>query len=211
MEHNKSSVEVFDKLAQIYQDKFMNFDLYNDTYDFFCELLYQNGARIFEIGCGPGNITRYLLNKRPDFKIEAIDLAPAMIKLASENIEDARFRVMDCREIDKLHEVYDAILCGFCMPYLTRSECIKLIRDSAKMLNTAGLFYFSMIEDCYENSRIETSSNGIYSTFVYRHELNYLQEALDDHGFETVEIFRKYYSKSNEVQATHLIGIARKN
>lgn len=39
----------------------MDLDLYNDTYDAFCQAVYKPGARIFEIGCGPGNITRYVL------------------------------------------------------------------------------------------------------------------------------------------------------
>ncbi|MBK8044287.1 MAG: isoprenylcysteine carboxylmethyltransferase family protein [Haliscomenobacter sp.] len=49
------------KVASVYQDYFMDLDLYNDTYDAFCQAVYKPGARIFEIGCGPGNITRYVL------------------------------------------------------------------------------------------------------------------------------------------------------
>jgi len=69
-------------VASSYEDKFMDFDLYNDTYDFFTEQITTNNPKILEIGCGPGNITKYVLGKRPDLKLTAIDIAPNMIKLA---------------------------------------------------------------------------------------------------------------------------------
>ncbi len=47
---------------------FMNLDLYNDSYDTFCDQVKIKNATILEIGCGPENITKYLLKKRLDFK-----------------------------------------------------------------------------------------------------------------------------------------------
>ena len=63
----------------------MDLDLYDDTYDTFCEEVNIENATILEIGCGPGNITKYLLNKRPDFRIEGVDVSPNMILLAVAN------------------------------------------------------------------------------------------------------------------------------
>src|SRR5690606_38021251 len=100
MDRYQITFQTWDKVAEVYQDIFMDMALYNNTYDAFCSLIRNPNPRIFEIGCGPGNITRYLLSKRPDFKIEAIDIAPKMIKLAKTNNPQATFRVMDCREID---------------------------------------------------------------------------------------------------------------
>ena len=63
--------ETFDtqnKVAKLYQDMFMNLDLYNDSYDTFCDQVKIKNATILEIGCGPENITKYLLKKRLDFK-----------------------------------------------------------------------------------------------------------------------------------------------
>ena len=93
MDSYKITFQTWDKVATMYQDKFMNMDLYNDTYDAFCNLIKKSNPKIFEIGCGPGNITKYMLSKRPDFEIEAIDMAPNMIKLAKENNPTANFRI----------------------------------------------------------------------------------------------------------------------
>ena len=63
MDKYRETFETWNKVAQLYEDKFMDLDLYNDTYDQFCELLLKKNASILEIGCGPGNITKYLLSK----------------------------------------------------------------------------------------------------------------------------------------------------
>ena len=39
MDKTRNAVSIFDKLAILYQDKFMNVDLYGDTFDFFCAAL----------------------------------------------------------------------------------------------------------------------------------------------------------------------------
>jgi 2-polyprenyl-3-methyl-5-hydroxy-6-metoxy-1,4-benzoquinol methylase len=210
MDNYQLTFQTWDKLAAMYQDKFMNLDLYNDTYDLFCELVRTPNAKILEIGCGPGNITRYILSKRPDFQIEGIDVASAMLKLAKENNPTADFKVMDCRHIDTLPTTYDAVLCGFCLPYLSKDDCRKFISDCAILLNTGGILYFSAIEDEYAKSAMETSSNGEHRIFVYYHEAAYLQQWLSEYGFEEVALSRKNYPKADGTVSVHMIFIARK-
>ena len=210
MEEPDITHKTWDNLASIYQDKFMDVDLYDDTYDVFCGLIKKSNAKIFEIGCGPGNITKYILSKRPNFKINAVDVAPNMIKLAKDNNPTANFEIMDCREIDKLTEKFDAIICGFCMPYLSKEDSIKLIKDCSFLLNKKGILYFSTIEDDYNKSDYETSSCGQHKLYVYYHQEDYLNEALTKNNFAEVKIKRKNYSKSNGTASTHMIFIAQK-
>lgn len=204
----QTTFQTWNKIASIYQDKFMHLDLYDDTYDLFCSLTPQK-AQVFEIGCGPGNITRYLLDKRPDLKIEAIDIAPNMISLAKANNPEADFRIMDCREIHKLNTRFDAIMCGFCMPYLSKEDCSKLISDCSSLLNKNGILYFSVIEGYYENSGFEAGSSGDES-YVYYHQEDYLMQQLKENHFEFMKLFKKPYPKSETSTSTHLIFIARK-
>ena len=187
----------------------MDLDLYDDSYDLFCTQIEKPNPSILEIGCGPGNITKYLLSKRPDFKIEAIDVAPNMIKLAKENNPTVKFEVMDCRKIDKLTEKFDGIICGFCMPYLSKKDCSKLIKDSFQLLNDNGQFYFSAIEGEYGKSGYEIGSTGDKS-FVYYHQEDYFRKSLEENGFILVEMIKKDYPKNNEANQTHIIFIAKK-
>jgi ubiquinone/menaquinone biosynthesis C-methylase UbiE len=134
MDKYEITFETWDKVADIYEEKFMDLDIYVTTYDSFSAYIKDDHAKILEIGCGPGNITRYLLSKRPSWDIEAIDVAPNMITLAQKNNPTAQCRVMDCREIDTIEKKFDAIMCGFCMPYLSREDSSKLVKDCSDLL-----------------------------------------------------------------------------
>lgn len=188
----------------------MDVDLYNDTYDIFCKLIEKHNARIFEIACGPGNITRYILSKRPDFKIQATDVAPNMIKLAKENIPTADFKIMDCREIDKVTEKFDGIMCGFCMPYLSKQDCAKLVKDCYSLLNDKGIFYFSVIEGDYSKSGFEHDSSGNHRTYVYYYSEEYLLNLLEENNFELLELKRKKYERANGSVSNDIIFIVEK-
>lgn len=204
-----NTFKMWDKHALAYQAKFMDLDLYNDTYDKFCKLLNQNST-VLEIGCGPGNITKYILSKRPDLKIDGIDVAPNMIALAKENNPTAHFEVMDCRNINTISQKYDAVIGGFCMPYLSDNDCEKLIHDSSNLLNNKGIFYFSIIEGDYQQSGYEVSSNGKDKIFVYYYSEFFLKKALQKSGLICLEVHRKNYSKADGTVDTHLIFITQK-
>jgi ubiquinone/menaquinone biosynthesis C-methylase UbiE len=202
---------VWNQLASAYQEKFMYLDLYNDTYDTFCDLIEKKNPTILELGCGPGNITRYILNRRPDFQILATDAAPNMVALAQENNPQASFQVLDCRALDSLNQKADAIVCGFCIPYLSEAETVKLIGDCAGILPKEGILYFSLIEDDYSKSGIQKSSNGEHQTFVYYYSEAQMLQMLESNGFTKLHVFRKEYLLSTNIKSIHLIVIARKN
>jgi len=212
MEKYKETIDTYDKAAKDYQDKFMDMDLYNDTYDKFCELIDKESPDILEIGSGPGNITRYLLYKRPDFKILGIDLAPNMIDLARLNNPSASFELMDCRDIGKLDSRFDAIMCGFCMPYLSRGDCAIMTEDFARLLNHSGVVYISTMEDDYNKSGFEvTSFSGENRVYIYYHQANYLMDCLRNNGFDIIDLQRKDYPEPDGTYLTDLILIAKKN
>lgn len=133
MDNYKKTFDTWNKLAHNYQGKFMDFDLYDDTYDLFCELIEKPNAKIFEIGCGPGNITKYLLNKRSDFKIEATDVAPNMVDVAQQNNPSAACHVFDARQLATLPHKYDGVMGGFCMPYLVIGKKIVVESPTARV------------------------------------------------------------------------------
>lgn len=209
MDKYKTTFETWNKVADLYEDKFMDVDLYDDSYNLFCQGIEKENPAIFEVGCGPGNITRYILAQRPDFQIKAIDVAPNMITLAKINNPTADFEVMDCREIDKITTVFDGIICGFCMPYLSRTDCEKLLKDSSQLLESGGILYFSCIEGDYKTSGYETGSTGD-SCYIYYHEEAFFVKTLEDNGFELVSLFKKRHPFDEESKQVHLIFVAKK-
>jgi len=205
----KETFETWNKVAKLYQDKFMDLDLYDDTYDTFCEEVNSENATILEIGCGPGNITKYLLNKRPGFSIVGIDISPNMIELAKTNNPTVGFKVMDCREIDQLQGKFNGIICGFCLPYLSAFDSSKLIKDCTRLLKDKGVLYISFVEGDYLKSGFQIASTGD-RTYFYFHKLSRLIKELKEAVFETVKIFHKSYKKSLATEEIHTVIIARK-
>jgi 2-polyprenyl-3-methyl-5-hydroxy-6-metoxy-1,4-benzoquinol methylase len=208
MDQTKIAVDIFNKLATVYQDKFMDVSLYHDSLDVFCQRISKQKAEILELACGPGNITKYLLEKRPDFKILGTDLAPNMIELAQINNPTAKFQLLDCRDVNKTNTKFDAIVCGFGFPYLSKEDAIQFIADAGNQLNFNGVLYFSTMEDDNSKSRFKTGSTGdkMYQNF---HQADYLTKALEDNGFKIINLQRKNYFY-NEEYTTDLIIIATK-
>lgn len=211
MDTSQQAIDIFDASADAYQEKFMGSTLYHDSLDVFCGALEAHQTAILELGCGPGNITHYLLQQRPDFVLLGTDLAPNMLALARKNNPTATFELLDCRAIGSLSATYDGIVCGFCLPYLSRSEAIQFIQDAAEKLNQGGVLYISTMEDAYEKSGLQYRSSGEGpALFMYYHESAYLLRALETHGFELLDLRRQVYPEQADSTMRDLILIARK-
>jgi ubiquinone/menaquinone biosynthesis C-methylase UbiE len=211
MDKYEKTIETYNKVAKQFQNNFMDLDLYNDSFDKFCNMIEKQNADIFEIACGPGNITKYLLHQRPDFRIFGIDLSSSMIELAKENIPNADFKLMDCRDISQIDERFDAIMCGFCLPYLTREEAAKLISDASELLNPNGLLYISTMEGDYSESGFETSSfSGQEEIYIHYHQTDYLTNALTESGFKIMHVIRQDYPEPDGTLTTDMIFIGQK-
>lgn len=189
MDKSKTAIDVFNKRALHYQEKYMDVSLYADALDTFCKQLPVN-AKVLELACGPGNITKYLLNKSPDLRILATDLAPNMLELAKASNPTVEVQLLDSREIKTLQQSFDGIMCGFCLPYLSKEEVMQLIKDAAEILSANGVLYLSTMEGDYNTSAWQRSSQGD-EIFVCLHEADYLIQALHKAGFAQVEVTRK--------------------
>ncbi len=209
MDNTKSAVEIFNKLANQYQARFMNVDMYADTFDNFCNTIKKQNAEVLELACGPGNITKYLLKKRPDFKILGTDLSLNMVELAKQNNPEAEFLLMDCRDLLALNKKYDAIMCGFCLPYLSKEDALKLIANGSEILNTGGVIYISTMEDANSNSGFEAGSTGD-KIFMNYHEAEYLIETLEKNKFKIIDLQRKHSPPNASKKTSDLFIIAQK-
>ena len=65
MDPYKDTIATWDKLAERYEQMFMDLNIYHESYDAFCDAVEVEEGRLLEIGCGPGNITQYLQKKLP--------------------------------------------------------------------------------------------------------------------------------------------------
>ena len=209
MSNYQETFDTWNKVAVLYQEKFMDLDLYNQSYDAICEALPNQNAKVLDIGCGPGNITRYLLSKRPAFKILGIDIAPNMIALAKQNNPTASFEIVDTRALHTLQQQFDAIIAGFCIPYLSTPDCEKLIADSSTHLHAEGILYLSFVEGDPKQSGFMAGSTGD-RTYFYYHRTESITAILSLNGFETFKTYQIPFKKSNGSTEIHTIILSRK-
>jgi cyclopropane fatty-acyl-phospholipid synthase-like methyltransferase len=204
MDHSENAVSIFNKHAEYYQERFMDVSMYSKSFDFFLSSITKEGAEILEIACGPGNITKYLLDQNPSLKFDATDLSSNMISLAKHNNPSAECFLLDARKIKSLNKKYDAIIAGFAFPYLNLDEVAQFIADAKSILNENGLLYISTMEDDYEKSGLVTGSKGDQMLMHYYTEAM-LAEILAKNGFTIVYTERVHTVMTNNTEVIDLV------
>jgi len=209
MDHYKETAATWNKLANLYEERFMDLTIYNESYDCVCKTLSKEQTAVLEVGCGPGMIAKYLLEKRPDLQLLGTDLAPNMIAVARKNVPEAQFEILDSKEICSLNQNFDAIISGFCIPYLNSEDTKRFISDAGKIINQNGLLYLSFMSGTEEQSGYQTGSSGDRVYFYYHPEENILRQ-LENSGFEVLKRFLIPFERANGMKEEHLVLIASK-
>ncbi len=186
MDHSEFAACIFDKYAEGYQSRFMDISAYHDSLDVLLAAISVKAAKVLEVACGPGNVTQYLLQKRPDLQILGTDLSPNMLALAQANNPTAQFELLDGRAILQVPEQLDAIVAAFFFPYISKEEALRFIQDSETKLAPGGVLYISTMEDDYAKSGIRKGSQGD-EIFMHFHEAGYLTAQLEACGFELLD------------------------
>jgi len=198
---------VFDKYAKQYQDKYMSFAPYTETYGTLATMVPE-GSSILDVACGPGNISHYLNDRIANLKLTGCDLSPEMIQLARKNLPNGHFELRDSRDINGFQQMFDVVVCGFCCPYLTMKEVGDLIASSRQILNNDGLLYLSTMEGDYQDSGYPENATDD-RIFTYYHSAEFLKEQLTSNGFEVFKIEKKPFIENGTTTAIDLFMYAR--
>jgi len=211
MNRNKITQKTYNSSADHYFEKVQGSQLYNTSYDHFCTLLPKD-ASVLELGCGPGNVTQYMMQKRPDVRFLGIDVAQNMVALAKKNNPNAEFLQMDCRKLNRLDQKFDAVLAAFVFPYLNQKECSELIGNFVPLLSAQGLVYISTMEGSQSSSGYEhTSFGGENLVYINYHQDSFIKNTLLDQHFEILKFMRQDCQEPDGRTFNDLIYIARKN
>ena len=210
MNDYQKTINSWNNLAAAYEAQFMNIHLYDDSYDYFLALIKSDRSKVLEIGCGPGNITRYLIKNRPDLVLTATDVSPKMIERARLNAPSALFQIIDGRDLSSLNEIYDAIICGFTLPYLSVSDRKKFFYDCSGLLPKKGILYFSFIDDKVEKSVLTQDDKGNTMRFYYHNH----QEVCEDLQYVSLVVKKKFtipFKKKDGSSEVHSVVVCKKD
>ncbi len=209
MDPYEETFETWNRLADLYKARFMDLNLYDDGYDYFCNALNKGPCRVLEIGCGPGNISRYLLGKRPDILILGIDVAPDMLKIARRENPGGTFQILDARNLCQLNGNFHGIISGFCLPYLSLIDIAGLLIECHRLLTEGAPLYLSFVDGDPENSGFQQGADAGRCFFYYHQTVDVLQ-LLNQNGFVLQNQISVEYSNSKIIKENHLAIMAKR-
>ena len=206
----KITFKTWDAIVLDYERQFMDLSLYNDSYDLFLKVIDNPKASILELGCGPGMITRYMMQRFPKLNYTATDVSSQMINRAESNVPQVKFKVLDCRNLSSIKQQFDGVICGFTLPYLSKEDRLKLVSDCAGLLSDKGILYLSYVAGDQTEPVCMTDKEG-NSLYFYYHQTKELKKEIEMHEFQLIEIINLVYKKKEGVEEGHTVIIARKN
>ena len=107
---------------------------------FVCEFAHQlrPGARVLDLGCGPGIPSTHELSER--FEVVGVDISEIQLEHARKNVPRARFVRADATELAFPERVFDGVAALYAMSHVPREEHGALFARIAGWLKPNGLF-----------------------------------------------------------------------
>ncbi len=131
MDKSKLAAKTYDKIAAIYTTQYFE-DLSETFYiDKFLSKL-PNKAKILDVGCGPGQFTKYVLEK--GFLVEGVDYSKSMVKIAREKVPGGVFQHMDMRKMDYKNSSFDGLLVAYSLIHIPSSELSKTLKEFRRIM-----------------------------------------------------------------------------
>jgi len=112
----------------------------------FVELLQRiditSPTSVTDLGCGPGNLTRLLVERWPEAEVVGIDSSPEMIAKAQQDVPGIGFRVGDLREWAASDETVDVLVSNATLQWLP--DHLELLPRLVERVRPGGWLAFQV-------------------------------------------------------------------
>lgn len=100
--------------------------------------------RIFEIGCGTGGFSSYLVKRFPDSEIILTDISPEMLKICRSRIGDKpSYRQVDAENLPPDMGFFDLIVSSLALQWVFDLE--QTLKNFIELLNPGGKLIFAIL------------------------------------------------------------------
>src|SRR5206468_8111525 len=82
-----------------------------------------DGARVFDLGCGDGTKTRRLADR---FEVVGLDVSPEQLRLARTTAPEVTFVEADFSEVDFAADTFDAVTAFYSFMHVPRDRHLEL-------------------------------------------------------------------------------------
>ena len=177
------TIATYDVIAPSYAARWAAAEWFAAEYDMLSAAL-PRGARVADVGCGPGHHTR-LLRER-GFLAVGLDLSRGMLwSRRVPAVAQADMRALPLRT-----EAVDAVWCAAALLHIPRLEVPVVLSEFARVLRPGGELMVSLAEGDGEFAEPVSYQPGYQRWFVL-HRLEPVTGQLHDAGFELVSFSRR--------------------
>ena len=201
---NMIAVDTYNKIAQEYDKEFGND--YSDTIYIDKFLNFLEGKTILDIGCGVGNLTKYIMDK--GFNVEGIDVSKEMLNIAKQKYSDIKFYEMNMKEIT-LSKKYDGIMLAYSLFHLTKKEVIEVLPKYYDLLNSKGKILLILQYGQGERIVDEPLKEGL-KIFINYYSQDEIIEILKNNSFKILYTDLKKSESEFELGNDKLVIICQK-
>jgi SAM-dependent methyltransferase len=208
MENANSTRDSYDRVAAEYDqhigDELDHKPLERDLLDRFVAAV---PGRICDLGCGPGHITRYLVQQGAD--AFGIDLSPGMVEQARRRNPSLVFEPGDMRALALPDESLGGIVLLYSIIHIPRDEVTGVLRELLRVLKPGGLLLVGFHRGQEILHQAELWGKAVNLDF-YFFETDEMARYLEAAGFEVAEVIERPPYPDVEYQSQRAYIWARK-
>jgi len=200
------AVGTYDKIAQAYTKEFFEDKVDIKYLDKFLSFLPKE-AKILDVGCGPGNFTKYFLEK--GFYAEGIDLSTGMLKIAKKKVPNGIFKKMDMRKLNYPDESFDGLCAAYSLYHIPSKQTLITLKEFNRVLKLNGIMILMLQKGKREGIMPEPFDPKRKMFFKYFQEKE-IKDFLKKSGFKIVYGGKRKPRSSLELKRIKLFFITRK-
>mgnify|MGYP003589639501 CR=1 FL=1 len=163
------TIDYYNKHAEEFTASTFEVDMESLYQPFLVEL--QEGARILDVGCGPGRDTLAFKNK--GYQVDAIDYSEELVKKATQ-LTGIPVRLQSFYEIDA-DQAYDGIWACASLLHCERSRLVEVLQNMLRALKPHGVIYMS-----FKHGDLDREKDGRHFTDLNEVQVKELLNQWDD-------------------------------
>ncbi len=202
----EQTISTYNKIADIYTDRYFDISPDQPLVDRFLDLL-EPEAKILDVGCGPGNFTQYLVSQ--GFQVEGIDLSEGMLASARGHLPHVPLQNMDLRDLTYPDNSFDGIFSAYSLIHVPAAEINKTLLGFHRVLTENGYLFILAQKGSPDHMADEPLMEG-EKTFVNFFYLDQLVNELTKAGFSIKQHVELPLSDPDGLSDSVLFIIAQK-
>lgn len=201
---NNMVINTYDIIAQDYNKAFGN-DMSDKKYiDKFLKKV-SPGGKILDVGCGVGNLTKYI--KDNNFDVMGIDLSKKMLNIAIKRFPDIKFKLMDMTNIKLIDNSFDALFIAYSLFHLPPNKIEETMEGFIKLLKRKGIIML-ILQEGKGDAIIDEPFNPSHKMYINYFNKDILYDLLEKYNFKILYFDTRSANNSMELGNNKLFLIA---